>query len=287
MDNRLIDLHVHSTASDGTLSPSEVVSLAAELKLSAIALTDHDTTAGIHEAEKAAAKAGIELIPGIELSCSYDEREIHILGLYIDPDDSYLNSILRKFRYNRDNRNFKMIERLQEKGFKININDITSSFPDCVLTRAHIARYLVDTHQVGSLDIVFSKYIGDGCPCYVQRDKITPFEAVSLIESAGGMAFLAHPLLYKLEMPQLDKLVADLAGCGLAGLEAVYSTHFGKNEQNMRALAAKYGLLISGGSDFHGTNKPYIHLGSGKGNLAISYSILENIKERAGVLQHC
>lgn len=275
-----IDLHVHSTASDGTCSPTELIHLAKKAGLRAMALTDHDTTAGIPEALTAAAPADIELIPGVELSCSYQGKEIHIVGLFLDHTDPHLNQVLSEFRDNRDNRNVQMIQRLQDAGFSLTLEQLQERFQDSVLTRAHIARYLVDTKQVKDLDTMFNRYIGDTCPCYVPRQKISPFEAVSLIRAAHGVAILAHPLLYHLQPAELETLVSDLSDCGLTGLEALYSTHFGKDTENMKQLAARHGLLISGGSDFHGDNKPYIHLGTGKGQLFIPYSVLEALKDR-------
>ncbi|MGN0482858.1 MAG: PHP domain-containing protein [Lachnospiraceae bacterium] len=275
-----IDLHVHSTASDGTYTPEELVELAKIKDLAAFALTDHDTTAGINAASKAAEGTGIELIPGVELSCDFEGTEIHMVGLFIDPNDEKLNTVLADFRDNRDNRNVKMIENLKNEGFPIELDAIAAEFPDCVLTRAHIARYLVNHQLVKDMETVFSTYIGDGCRCYVAREKITPFDAISLIHDAGGLAILAHPLLYHLNTDRLKKLVKDLTESGLDGMEAVYSTFSPNDMKNMKELARENNLLVSGGSDFHGSNKPYIQLGSGRGSLFVPYSLLEKMKER-------
>ena len=276
--NKFIDLHVHSTASDGTYTPAELIKLAHETGLLAIALTDHDSVDGIEEARRAADNFQIELIPGTEFSTEYQGKEIHVVGLYIDHKNKALADQLREFRDCRDNRNEKMTLRLQEEGFSIPYEDLLKTFPDCVLTRAHIARYLLDTKQVSSISEVFDKYIGDGCKCYVDRPKVTPMDAVSLIHQAGGTAFLAHPCLYKMKRHELTAMLDELADAGLDGIEAVYSCNQGSDEKDFKSLASNYHMIISGGSDFHGTNKPYIKLGTGKGNLKIPYSILEDIK---------
>lgn len=289
MEHRIIDLHVHSTESDGTLSPEEVVLAAKEAGLSALALTDHDTASGVKKAASAAAACGIELVPGIELSTQYQlsssengEKEVHVVGLYIDPDNAALQQKTAEFRACRDSRNEKMIEALQKEGFSITMQALLAENPDSVITRANIARYLYDHGEIKSIQEAFDKYIGDGCRCYVGRFKVTPMEAVTLIHEAGGIAILAHPLLYHMSLVSLQRLIDDLKAVGLDGIEALYSTHTTGEEQLVRKLAAENDLLISGGSDFHGANKPAIHLGTGRGHLYIPYSVLDAIKKAAG-----
>ena len=281
MEQRIVDLHVHSTASDGTCTPSELVSLAKDAGLSAFALTDHDTTLGVAEASALACQAGIELIPGIELSTAYGEKEIHIVGLYINPDNHLLVQKTQEFRECRDSRNEKMLEALRQEGFPITMEALRAENPDSVITRANIARFLFNHGCIKSVQEAFEKYIGDGCRCYVGRFKITPMEAVSLIHQAGGVAILAHPLLYHMSSVRLQALIDDLKAVGLDGIEAIYSTYTVGEEQLVKKIAAQNQLLISGGSDFHGSNKPSIHLGKGRGHLYIPYSVLSDIKERA------
>ena len=288
MDNRIVDLHVHSTESDGTFTPTEVIAEAKNAGLSAIALTDHDTATGIRKAMGAAKEAGIELIPGIELSTAYtfpgkkQEKEIHIVGLYINPDDPELLKMTAEFRECRDKRNEKMIAALQEEGFPITMEALLAANPDSVITRAHIARFLYEHGWIKSVSEAFDKYIGDGCRCYVGRFKVYPMEAVSLIKRTGGIAILAHPLLYHLGVEQLQLLIDDLKAVGLDGIEAIYSTYTTGEEQLVKRIAKENKLLISGGSDFHGENKPAIKLGTGRGHLYIPYSVLADIKARAG-----
>lgn len=289
MEHRIVDLHVHSTESDGTLTPIEVIHAAKEAGLSALALTDHDTASGIKKAAKTAQECGIELIPGIELSTQYtlptqkgESKEIHIVGLYIDPENEQLQKKTKEFRECRDSRNEIMIEALKKEGFAITMEDVVAENPDSVITRANIARYLFEHGQLKSVAEAFDKYIGDGCKCYVGRFKITPMDAVNLIHEAGGIAILAHPLLYHLSSVTLQHLIDDLKRVGLDGIEAIYSTHTTGEEQLVKKIAAQNQLLISGGSDFHGANKPTIKLGKGRGHLYIPYSILEDIKKAAG-----
>ena len=224
MDNRIVDLHVHSTESDGTLLPLRLSQKPKSWSFR-IALTDHDTATGIRKAMGAAKEAGIELIPGIELSTAYtfpgkkQEKEIHIVGLYINPDDPELLKMTAEFRECRDKRNEKMIAALQEEGFPITMEALLAENTDSVITRANIARFLYEHGWIKSVSEAFDKYIGDGCRCYVGRFKVSPMEAVSLIKRTGGIAILAHPLLYHLGVEQLQLLIDDLKAVGLDGIE--------------------------------------------------------------------
>lgn len=283
MDNRTIDLHVHSTESDGTFTPEEVVALAKESHLSAIALTDHDTVSGVEKAREAAKQLGIELIPGVELSTEYqvsekETKEIHIVGLFIDTKNEELLKKTAEFRECRDRRNEIMVERLQQQGFAITMEALAAENPDSVITRANIARFLYNHGCIKSIKEAFDRYIGDGCPCYVGRFKISPSEAAELIIRAGGIAVLAHPLLYHLTPADLNRLICELKTAGLAAIEAIYSTYSTADEQLVKKLAREHDLLISGGSDFHGTNKPDIRLGVGRGHMYLPYCVLDSLK---------
>lgn len=279
MDTRIIDLHVHSSASDGTFTPTQLVAEAKKAGLSAFALTDHDTTDGIAEAVAAAEEAGIELIPGVELSTEYDGKEIHVVGLYIDITNESMQKHMAAFRDSRDNRNVYMLEKLRAEGFDITQEALEAMFPDAVITRAHVARYLLDKGYIPDIKTAFSEYIGEGCRCYVDRPKVTPTEAVDYILEAGGTPILAHPVMYHMPRAQLRQMIGEMKEHGLVGMEAVYSENTPSDEQDYKALAREEGLLISGGSDFHGTNKPDIKLGVGRGNLYVPYSFLEAIKQ--------
>lgn len=281
MHMKIVDLHVHSNKSDGTCSPSELVDLAIQKGLSAFALTDHDTTAGLDEAIEYAKGRDIEVVPGIEFSTEYQGRDIHVLGLAIDYKAPVFADRLQAFVDSRIGRNRKMCRNLTEAGIDISYEKLMAAYPGAVITRAHYARYLLDHGYVKSLPEAFERYVGDHCPYFVPREKVTPVQAVQLIRQAKGIPVLAHPTLYHMGKDALQKLVSSLTEAGLVGLEAVYSTYSAGEEREMRQLASRSGLLISGGSDFHGSNKPGLELATGyHGKLVIPYDIWERLKEK-------
>ena len=228
-----IDLHVHSTASDGSVKPSELVNYAVALNLSAFALTDHDTVDGIDEAlgeadriNSFAGQKVISVIPGIELSAEYNGRDIHILGINLDYKNKEFLTRIEAFRKTREERNDKMIQLLQEHGFNITPELIKKRFGEnTVITRAHYAILMIEGGYVRDKDSAFSKYLNPGCPCYVPRTKVSVSDAVKLILLAEGKPVLAHPLLYKLSDNELDSLVKLLKNDGLLGIEAIYSAN--------------------------------------------------------------
>lgn len=280
MITKKIDLHVHSDCSDGTFRPSELVDYALQKNLAAFALTDHDTTAGLEEAFQAAEGTSLEVIAGIEFSTEYHGRDIHIVGLDIDYQHPGFISQLQCFRDSRNIRNEKMIQRLHDGGIDISVAQMQEAFGDAVWTRAHFARYLLEHGYVKEMSEAFERYIGEHCPYFVPREKVTPAQAVNLIFRTGGIPVLAHPMLYHLDADDMDELLISLKKSGLMGIETLYSTHSASEERLVRQLAKTHGLLISGGSDFHGSNKPHIDLGCGRGNLNIPYEILKNLRDR-------
>lgn len=288
-DMKAVDLHVHSTCSDGTLSPSELVAYAMEKGLAAFALTDHDTVDGLEEAIRYGERLRLtlsqeeaqnvpEIIPGIELSTEYQGRDIHIVGLYIDYHNECFQKYLQDFVASRIRRNQKMCALLQEAGFAISYEALLAEFPNAVITRAHYAKYLLSRGYIKSMKEAFDRYIGDRCPYYVPREKVTPEQAVRLILQAGGIPILAHPILYRMSDENLNKLVSRLKAAGLIGIEAIYSTYTAAEERQIRRLAEVHHLAISGGSDFHGENKPGLDLAVGYGKLFVPYSVLETLK---------
>ena len=276
---KYVDLHVHSTASDGTFTPKEVVKLAAKAGLSAFALTDHDTVKGVDEAIEAAKKLNLEVIPGVEISTRYKEKEIHIVGLFLDHHNSQLLVGLGNEIDIRNKRNQMLIEKFNEYGFPVTMEKMHEMFPDSVITRAHFASYMAKKGYVKSTLDAFNRYLGEGMPLYVPRDKKSPEEAIKLITSAGGVAILAHPLLYHLTMGELKDLCIMLKDLGLVGIESMYSTYKGFDELSVKNLAKEVRLLESGGSDFHGANKPHIKIGSGMGTLRISSEYMEKLRK--------
>ena len=279
---RGIDLHTHSNCSDGTYSVKELMDYAHEKNLAAIALTDHDTVDGLDEASSYVKEnyPDMELVPGIEFSTVEEGKDVHIVGLYIDHHNEEFKKKLGQFIDSRTIRNKKMCRKLSEEaGIPISYEELTGSFPGAVLTRAHYAKFMVDRGYARSRNEVFDKYIGDNCPYYVEREKISPEEAISYVLEAKGVPVLAHPILYHLSDRKLDALVARLKDAGLKGIEAIYSTYSPSEERQIKELATKYELLISGGSDFHGANKPKIDLGTGMGKLFLPEDLLIPIKK--------
>lgn len=291
---RPIDLHVHSTCSDGTYSPTQLVDYAIRKGLAAFALTDHDSIDGLEEAiqyaaklqaqqisEKFCAAAPVipEVIPGIELSTEYQGRDIHIVGLYIDYHSQPFLKKLQEFVDSRTNRNYKMCALLRQAGVSVTYEELLAAYPDSVITRAHYAAYLLEKGYVKSRQEAFDRYVGDHAPCYVPREKITPAQAVHLILDAHGTPVLAHPIQYNMNKERLEGLIRELKEEGLMGIEAIYSTYTAADECQIRALATKYRLFISGGSDFHGANKPGLDLGTGYGKLYIPLDLLQNIRK--------
>ena len=280
MSTKIVDLHTHTTESDGSFTPEDLILEAKHVGLSAIAITDHDSISGIKKAAPVALEQEIELIPGVELSTDYNGKEVHVVGLFVDIENEYFLSKIKEFKENRDNRNAIMVENLQKEGFAITMEELLAENPDCVITRANIARFLYEHGMIPSIQTAFEKYIGDNCKCYVNRFKITPMDGVRLIKEAGGTAILAHPLLYHMSDVTLQKMVNEMKDAGLDGIEAIYCTYSPSEERQMKRFAMDNQLLISGGSDFHGTTKPNLNLGTGYGKLYIPYEVLEEMKKQ-------
>ena len=286
----MIDLHVHSTASDGTFTPSALVEYALTHGISAFALTDHDSIDGLEEAisyakelsgkicEKNPDGNTLEVIPGIEFSTEYEGKDIHIVGLYVDYTNPKFVEPLAAFIESRNIRNEKMCALLREHGIDITYEALKATAPGATITRAHYGKYLLNNGYVKSMNEAFERYIGDHAPCFLPREKVTPEEAIELILSAGGVPVLAHPVLYRMSDQRLDTLVAKLKAAGLMGIEVIYSTYNTAETRDMQALANKYDLLVSGGSDFHGENKKDLNFGTGYGKLYVHEDILEKIK---------
>jgi predicted metal-dependent phosphoesterase TrpH len=262
-----VDLHCHSTASDGTLPPREVVRLAKQSNLSALALTDHDTVAGCFDAADEAKKLGIDFLCGIEISAEYPHPgTMHILGYGVDPASSALKNLTETLIAGRDNRNPRIVEKLNELGVAVTMQEWIDEAKGGVMGRPHLAAILHRKGYVSSIKQAFDKYLGQGAPAYFDKERLMPKQAIERIGAAGGVAVLAHPAQLRTENDaQLERVIKDLADLGLAGIETIHSDHDAALIGKYTRLAERFGLLKTGGSDFHGTNKKDIQLGVANG----------------------
>lgn len=264
------DLHLHSTASDGTDAPSQLPVLAKARGLAAIAITDHDTLAG-HDACRAAAEENqIAFIPGIELSIDPGQPRgtFHLLGYFINDQSKALNSIIDQLTQSRLSRNPRIIEKLNQQGIDITEAEVLDLAGEATIGRPHIAAVLVDNGHADSISDAFSKYLGARGSAYTRRDKIQPEEAIPAVQDAGGLAVLAHPIQLKLDPHALEHKIKQLKEMGLDGLEVMHPDHSPDDTLTYQRLAEKYDLIPTGGSDYHGTRKT-IKMGSQNVPLAI------------------
>lgn len=277
---KTIDLHTHSLCSDGAQTPTEVVHTAKAAGLSAIALSDHDCIAGVQEAVDAGKAAGIEVIPAVELSAQSD-TELHILGYFVDINNKKLQDTMAYAIQVRDERQEETCRKLNEQGFSITMEEARAeAHGNPVLCRAHFAQIMVRKGYAASVQEAFSKYLSVGCYAYSNRQALTGPEAVCLIREAGGIAVAAHLHLIKMPDDKLREYLKSLIPYGLDGVEGYYTDYTPDMEQRYRSMAKELGLVISGGTDYHGANKPHISIGKGRGNLEIPYAVLEGLRAR-------
>ncbi|MDE3018893.1 MAG: PHP domain-containing protein [Nitrospirota bacterium] len=277
-----IDLHLHTTYSDGSLPPSEVLALAHKAGVTALAITDHDITDGIPEAIRAGAELGIEVIPGIEISSQFQESELHILGYFLDWKDPVLNQHLAGLRASRHRRNPLIVQKLNELGLALTYEEVKTLAGTESVGRPHIARVLIEKGYVRSAKEAFDRYLGNGKAAYVQRELPAPAEAIGWIRAAKGIPVLAHPTWVRMDEAGLLKLCETLKAAGLMGIEVHYSTHKRAQTAEYLNIAQRLGLLVTGGSDFHGLTKPDIAVGVGCGGLKVSGKLLEPLRAAAG-----
>ncbi len=277
--NKFIDLHTHSIASDGSMSPAELVRHAKEKGLAAIALTDHDTVDGVAEALEEGAKTGVEVIPGIEISVDY-KPEMHILGYFTDVTGyTKIKQELEAIKNGREVRNRKIINRLNELGIDITLDEVKNITLGEITGRPHIARVLMTKGHVKTIDEAFDKYLSKEGLAYFKRFELKPIDGIRAIKNAGGLAVIAHPVFLRKSYQEMDLLLKELKGYGLAGIEAYYSENSKEDTGNFLRLAIKHELLVTGGSDFHGTFKPGLELGQGRGRLQVPYELLEKLRK--------
>ena len=278
-----VDLHVHTSYSDGSLRPTEIVWLAVDMDLAAIAVVDHDTVDGNAEAFAEGAQQGLEVIPGVELSCDFTPVNVHVVGLFIDPTNSGLTEALEEVREYRKRRNPKILAKLAELGMSIDLDEVAAKTGGKTIGRPHIAEVMVEKGYVADFQEAFEKYLAYNKPAYVGRRRISAEEGVELIHGAGGLAFLAHPGIYALPPRVLDSMVFKLARAGLDGVEVYYSDHLPTDTAFLKRLVDEYDLLASGGTDFHGVAKPGVELGIGRGDIKVPYELVARMKARLGV----
>jgi len=276
---KFIDLHTHSTASDGSYSPAEVVRLAKEGGLAAMALTDHDTVDGLPEAVAAGQEFGVEVIPGVEISAQFPGGTMHILGLFVEYHNGRLDERLAVLKQARIDRNPRIIAKLNALGIPITMEKVDQISGGGQVGRPHIARALMEAGYVQDLQEAFDKYLGWHRPAYVSKFRFPPEAALAMIREAKGIPVLAHPFTLGLGSAYaLKNLIIELKGLGLAGLEVYYSEHTPEQEALYLKLVRELDLQISGGSDFHGLNKPEITLGSMPSQDKLTYNLLEALK---------
>lgn len=274
-----IDLHVHTLASDGSDAPAEVVRKAAALGLRAIAVTDHDTFAGLPEAIEAGRRYGIEVVPGVELSTIYDGVEVHVLGYYMDDTQTQLRAMMARATAERNARNETMVQRLHDAGYPITMEALHAAFPgQTMLGRPHISEYLMRRGYVQSVQDGMRNLLGRGKPFYVARYNIPLEESIQTLRAAGGLPVVAHLFKYRYTPAQRTAMVDAAAAAGAVGLEAMYTNYTHEQARAVRTMAAERGLLCTGGTDYHGVRKPDIALGTGFGNLCVPYALLEALK---------
>lgn len=261
-----IDLHIHSTFSDGSKSPSEIVALSVECGLSTIALTDHDTMDGTSEIIKAAEKDGVEAIPGLELSVVHCGRPLHILGYYLDADNTELQSGLARIQYARVERNNLILEKLGGLGITITSEELELISAHGQTGRPHIGALLVKMGIVKTIDQAFKLYLKKGACGYVQRCEFPAVEAIGLIRQAGGIAVLAHPIQFSPSLKELPQLLDSLIPEGLDGIELYYPTQSVSFRKKLRKIASQYDLIFTGGSDYHGNRQYRSTVGIGMSN---------------------
>lgn len=273
-----IDLHIHTTASDGTFTPEEIVREASRLGLAAVAITDHDTAAGYARAAAEGEKCGLEVVPGIEISTKF-RSAVHILGYYIDAGSPALEEVLDWMHRDREERNVKLCAMLRASGVDIDIERMHARFGDLV-GRPHFAEIMIENGMARDMNDAFERLLNKNKPYFIPRQFLPIERSIEIIREAGGTAVLAHPFQYRLDDAALRELIEHCMASGLEGIECRYSGYDDRMCAYLESLAAEYGLVRTGGSDFHGTIKSDILLGTGKGGLNVPYAFLEELRSR-------
>jgi len=276
----MIDLHTHSTFSDGSLTPEQLAGQAASIGLTAIALTDHDSIGGIDRFLAACRTQGVRGIPGVEISLDFPAGTMHILGYFIDPYHAGLTQHIARLKAGREHRNQEILRQVNAMGMPLTMKEVAAFAGEDNVGRLHFAQALLARGYIRTRDEAFQKYLAKGKPGYAERLRMTPAEGVGILRSAGGLAVLAHPFTLNLGQQALTALVRDLARAGLDGIEVFYPQHNSKHVKYYRDLARQFHLTATGGTDFHGAPMPDIKLGSGFGTLDVPDTVLEELDAR-------
>ena len=276
----MIDLHTHSTFSDGSYTPEELAAMCAEAGLTGAALTDHDTMDGLPRFLAACKEAGITGVAGVEISADVKKGGMHMLGYFVDPASESLEDVLVRIRNGRNERNLQILENLRAAGLDLTMEEIAAYAGESVVGRPHFAQAMVAKGFVKDKDEAFERYLARGKAGYAERFRFSPADSIAAIRSAGGLAVLAHPFTLGLEGASLSAFVGELAEAGLAGVEVYYSEHSPSQVREYRDIALSKGLLLTGGSDFHGQVNPAVKLGVGFGNLTVNDDLLEKLLEK-------
>ena len=274
-----VDLHLHTTASDGVMSPSEIVRYAKAKGLQAIAITDHDTIEGLEEGLSEGEKIGFEVIPGVEISAEHSPGSMHLLGFFIDNHHPFLNERLEYLQKARTERNPKIVEKLNRLGIKITYEEVLKASGGGQVGRPHFAQVLLEKKYVKNFQDAFDRFLKKGAPAYVDKFRFTAKEALHFINGAKGVAVLAHPNTLNMDgYSELEDLVLQLTEEGLKGIEVYYPEHSALEVAQYKTLAQRYGLLMTGGTDYHGIEKNGLDIGVGRGKMKLPYSIVEGLK---------
>jgi predicted metal-dependent phosphoesterase TrpH len=279
----VIDLHSHSTMSDGTDPPTRIVELATEAGLAALALTDHDTLDHVPEARAAAAARGLRLVPGCEISCEIEGRapgSMHMLVFFVDDAPGELRDRLAELQAARDERNVQIVETLNVHNVPITLDAVLAKAGPGSVGRPHIARVLMEEGHVASIQEAFDVWLAKGRPAYFERDRLTPEDAIELTHASGGVCAVAHPGSLGLHDDALDAFVSVLTDAGIDGLECEYGAYAPEERAPFHALARRHGLVPTGGSDYHGENKPGLSVGTGRGDLRVPDEYLDRLEDR-------
>jgi 3',5'-nucleoside bisphosphate phosphatase len=279
----VIDLHSHSTMSDGTDPPTRVIELAADARLSALALTDHDTLDHLPEARSAAASRQLRLVPGCEISCELGDRapgSMHLLVFFVDDAPGELQDRLRALQAARDERNVQIVEALNAHGVPITLDDVRAQAGPGSVGRPHIARVLMEHGHVSSIQEAFDVWLAKGQPAYFERDRLNPEDAIELTHASGGLCAIAHPMSLGLVDDPLDEFIGKLSSAGLDALECEYGSYMPEERAVLHELSARHHLAPTGGSDYHGENKPGLSVGAGRGDLHVPDEYLDELESR-------